>query len=368
MNPQLVLTEDDKKRRFKKFLQKKEEEASALAVTPEPRQSDEEHAYDVGGDLPPLEPIKSRASFPYPSVLPYNFSSSFYNQPWSHNKEMNNERRDSQERLQYLKAESPLMSSHSFATTSEAYCNPISSRASEKLSIPTPPSSPEESLSLLFDKEYKDVEALHYFAKKGFLPRDIFPFPTLNSPNNMRQFSVMPNKAELFLKSEHPIIKKELPIDQHQITEAKVDKQLDDPTPIDLSKSRVDQRPSVITSFNLNGLRNKSVTDEEQIDSKIKFETFNRTLELDVADENLETQPISSNKVYPSTFATSTRNENNNTSLKTNEALIFKYVHKKFRTHAEVPEKQQENICDNNPQKRKSVIFHASKSKKLCIE
>jgi len=47
------------------------------------------------------------------------------------------------------------------------------------------------------------------------------------------------------------------------------------------------------------------------------------------------------------------------------EDLLLNYVHKKFRTHVDNIDKSSENTFI---QKRKSVIFHASSSKKLCVE
>ena len=67
---------------------------------------------------------------------------------------------------------------------------------------------------------------------------------------------------------------------------------------------------------------------------------------------------------YPTSSNESIENkETKEKHTEVQEELLLNYVHKKFRTHVESIDKSSENT---SPQKRKSVIFHGSFSKKLC--
>ena len=178
MKPELVLTEDDKKRRFKKFLRKKETEC---AVTPgsgydqDPATAGSLWTSDsADSSPPPLEPVSSK----YPNFM----TTSFQN-----NLQLLFARKS---RAQYS-AQQP---EHTVDTWSHA-------PAPATCSVSPPPGhllAPrvDTFLAPINLSPAKDSEALKYFKTRGwFSPR------ALVSPNQCRQFSVSPyNQAELFLR------------------------------------------------------------------------------------------------------------------------------------------------------------------------
>ena len=180
MKPELVLTEDDKKRRFKKFLRKKETECAVSPVS----------GYDqdpvTAGSLwtsdsadsspPPLEPVSSK----YPNFMTTSF----------------------QNNLQLLFArKSRAQYSAQQPEHAEDTWSPAPAPASATCSVSPPPGhllAPrvDTFLAPINLSPAKDSEALKYFKTRGwFSPR------ALVSPNQCRQFSVSPyNQAELFLR------------------------------------------------------------------------------------------------------------------------------------------------------------------------
>jgi hypothetical protein len=367
MRPELVLNEDEKKRRFKKLLRKKEEEASNVTYSPEPRYSDDESLYDRAHEMPALEPIKTNPeslnqfpraapfSYPFPpSTSPLYPQSMFPSTPlttsqqWKRYEahktkncirpgkdfltELRSEVKYYVENNQYEHKISQTSSSsihQHYPTSPHVFSISSSSRVQVKPHphpcMPSPPSSPEEELPMAFSHRMKDVEAWRFFANKGFLARNIFPHRNSESENA-----------------------------QHQETQFTTD----------LSKNIFDPRPSVITNQSCNYPRSLSPFEE---DNSEKLDDDCETKSEEEYDEkSLETIPVSSTKVYLPENLSITKDIRKNEPSHVNDDLIFKYVHKKFRTHVDHSEKDL--FSDTFPQKRKSVIFHASTTKKICVE
>ena len=182
MKPELVLTEEDKKRRFKKFLKKKEKEEQPDGfgglMEPEP-------------DLPPLEPIHSSVcSFLTPSFR-QNIQLLFNRPPsglqptcveqkikavhgWNNSEEFNNNFQDERE--------------SSLAPQPPPQFNFLSSLQCEREELAAP---------IDYSNSIKDMEALKYFSTHGQIS-------TLVSPNIGQKYLVSPNKAELFVKPVSP--------------------------------------------------------------------------------------------------------------------------------------------------------------------
>ena len=181
MKPELVLTEDDKKRRFKKFLLKKETECAVSPVSGYDQDPVTAGSLWTGSDSadsspPPLEPVSSK----YPNFM----TTSFQN-----NLQLLFARKS---RAQYS-AQQP---EHAEDTWSHA-----PAPAPATCSVSPPPGhllAPrvDTFLAPINLSPAKDSEALKYFKTRGwFSPR------ALVSPNQCRQFSVSPyNQAELFLR------------------------------------------------------------------------------------------------------------------------------------------------------------------------
>ena len=180
MKPELVLTEDDKKRRFKKFLRKKETECAVSPVSSydqDPVTAASLWTSDsADSSPPPLEPVSSK----YPNFM----TTSFQN-----NLQLLFARKS---RAQYS-AQQP---EHAEDTWSHA-----PAPAPATCSVSPPPGhllAPrvDTFLAPINLSPAKDSEALKYFKTRGwFSPR------ALVSPNQCRQFSVSPyNQAELFLR------------------------------------------------------------------------------------------------------------------------------------------------------------------------
>jgi len=168
MKPELVLTEEDKKRRFKKFLKKKEAVFVDSVGLQEP-------------DLPPLEPIQSSVcSFLTPEFR-QNLHLLFNRQnPGLHPTYM-------EEKINFnnnLKEEEPHLAPPTppqFNFLSSLQCTAAEEEGDD-------PSGPID-----YSNSIKDMEALKYFATRGQLS-------TLVSPNIGQKYLVSPNKAELFVK------------------------------------------------------------------------------------------------------------------------------------------------------------------------
>jgi len=383
MRPELVLTEDEKKRRFKKFLKKKEEEASNIAYSPEPKLSNEDSIYERDVEMPPLEPIESnmkaqvqlsnsgRFNFPLPTP-----SSSPYHRQVYHQNMRDREAewfRLQQKSTRFVPNMMPDVSHRTSLrgisptyTSPQDYSTPTSSKIPLKDSprnscMPTPPASPEQQIPSAFPNALKDVEAWRYFASKGLIARNIFSQMTMNSPDNRKQFSVAPNNTELYIR---PTIPELIPynIKKEDCFEAELS------VPSDYSKYRLDQRPSVITSSSINQSRVGDQVERPKM-IKIKEEKPDEyTEENNTPSDHLESTPTSSSKVYlPESYSFTSGSESSKNNNECDD-LIFKYVHKKFRTHTDNSTKNDNSCADALPQKRKSVIFHASGSKKICVE
>jgi len=403
MRPELVLNEDEKKRRFKKFLRKKEEESSTVNSSPEPRYSDDESLSERVHDMPPLEPIEAnqKSPFPFPREIPYPYpfqptTSSMYNQSMYSAKQMNASqdwvRQNAQKNKSYIRPETDFLSElrsevknyvennqyehkisrtssfptpNNCSTSSKVFSIPPHSKVQGKpvfnSCMPSPPSSPEAQLPMVFSNAMKDVEAWRYFANRGFLTQNIFPQTTLTSPDRLRNFLVAPDKTKLYVKPNHlpvpsyPVKNEFVPQQEHHLVG--------------------DQRPSVITNYSSNGDRILS-SYRDDTSFKIKLEKMDEEFdeEEEYTDKNLETTPVSSTKVYLPENLSIPKDVGSKEQSHEHDDLIFKYVHKKFRTHvensegSESSEKNEDSLADTFPQKRKSVIFHASSSKKICAE
>ena len=180
MKPELVLTEEDKKRRFKKFLKKKEKDDH------QPGQYSGASRDDDGEqepDLPPLEPIQTKfCSFLTPSFrqnlhLLFNrqnndLQPSYMEDRWNNSERLNNNRNKGE----------PSVPSPEFAQ------QPPQVTFLSSLQAPEEPAGP-----LDYSNSIKDMEALKYFANRGQLS-------TLVSPNIGQKYLVSPNTAELFVK------------------------------------------------------------------------------------------------------------------------------------------------------------------------
>ena len=306
MQPELVLNEDDKKRRFKKFLRKKEDESISNAMnSPELQHSHDDSPYERLCEMPPLQPIESIAKTsipfsrgtPFPLLFPCStkaISQNEYNsklmnscQDWKRfdsHKTKNNISPDKDflselrsEVRNYVKVNQyeHKISRKTFSSISpnylpdtQAFSLPSSLSVTVKpvpkpyMPTPSPPASPEEHLPLVYSHAMKDFEAWRYFANKGLLPRNSFPAASMSSPDNLRKFFVGPDSTELFVKPGGPSTPKRQ-IQRHLEEYAH-------PAQKHIAKD-VDQRPSVITQPNHYNTRCISPTKEE-LSFKIKLE------------------------------------------------------------------------------------------------
>jgi len=255
MKPELVLTEEDKKRRFKKFLKKKEKE----------EQMDQEQ------ELPPLEPIQSPVcslltpSFRQNIQLLFNRQNTGGHQPtymedkmkarsWNTCEEFNNNCQDERDERESCRAPYP----------------PPQFNFLSSLQCPAVAEEREESVAPIdYSNSFKDMEALKYFSTRGQIS-------TLVSPNIGQKYLVSPNKAELFVKPVSP--------------------------GLDLCEEAHTERRSVITFP-----RGKGKTEEGH-----------------------------------------------------------GYLHKKFRSHGEYHEDDEERKYCHSSQQRQSVILHSSTANKIC--
>lgn len=183
MKPELVLTEEDKKRRFKKFLKKKEKNDPQPGSHSGAGRDDDAGLIEQEPDLPPLEPIQTKfCSFLTPSFrqnlhLLFNrqnndLQPSYLEDRWNNSERLNNNRNKGE----------PPAPSPVFAHQPPQVTFLSSLQAAEE-----PPGPLDYSNSI------KDIEALKYFANRGQLS-------TLVSPNIGQKYLVSPNKAELFVK------------------------------------------------------------------------------------------------------------------------------------------------------------------------
>lgn len=192
MKPELVLTEDDKKKRFKKFLKKKESEASTGSLSCSP-------LWDAPS-APPSPPVHNK----YPNFMTNTF----------------------QNNLHLL-----------FAQGAAGRANLLN--ANNRLSPPSPARSPIQTFSAspfpMMGSEFtksppslspvRDVEAARFLKSRGW-----FSPPGLASPNLATRYSVSPyNQTELFMR---PHIKEEAMAEARDFS---------------LSLRRNEERQSVIT-------------------------------------------------------------------------------------------------------------------------
>ena len=170
MKPELVLTDEDKKRRFKKFLKKKETERHNFTA----RNVDNYSPSSSESTPPPLEPLPSR----FISPLHNNFqllmaSRNMFNSNFL---------------MEKLKANEMLNRDQEFNNLSlfSSFPKP------NLIKLPRQQCSPQPVA--------KDSEALNYFKNQGWLQSS-----TLISPDESRSYSFnQMNSAQLFAQSEMP--------------------------------------------------------------------------------------------------------------------------------------------------------------------
>jgi len=267
MKPELVLTEDDKKRRFKKFLKKKEAEHQNHGYRDEDQSSGWENDSDSPPPLRPLSPKYSNlmtSSFQNNLQLLFNRQNSIFQQNFIADK--------CREDL--------------WATDDDI----------ENKTEVIPPLSPPKPLllpPLLTPSPPKDNEALKYFTSRGLF-QPTFP-PTLVSPDRSRHFTVNPrNQAQLFERhSPLPLIRQEI---FHNVQDV----------------AQPAERKSVITSFP-SSLKIKS--------EDFLYDNSSNTSEpfyCDQIEQDAEPQNLSFKREAPEDAIG-------------NEQPSTKYVHKKFR-------------------------------------
>jgi len=389
MRPQLVLNEDEKKRRFKKFLSKKEGEMSHVAE--DHQYSDDDSLHQRVSDMPPLEPIEANQKYPFKfsGEIPFSYSvqpttsPTLYRSPMYSSKHMNTSLDWKAQNISipknYCRPETDFISGlrsevknyvknsqqynqrntqtfpvpTNYPTKSDVFSLP-SKHQETKAYMPSPPPSPSDQPPLGYPQNMKDVEAWKYFASQGFLPANVFPQSTLTSPDRLRSFLVGPDQTKLYVKpclGSMPGQVPSYPVKSEYTTH----------------QALAEQRPSVITNYSAYSDKN-CCNSESENSFKIKLEKFDEEFEEQDKEKNLETTPVSSAKVYLPQNLTITK-ENKEEEHNNNDELIFKYVHKKFRNTVENSEKDKGKNEENNfPQKRKSVIFHASSNKRICVE
>jgi len=392
MRPQLVLNEDEKKRRFKKFLSKKE---GGMNNNVEDHQySDEEPLHQRVKDMPPLEPIEANLNYPLkfsrdipfsasfkPTTSPTMYSSPMYSSKhidtsseWKpqdthgtmkqnyHGPEPNFLSGLRSEVKNYMKNNQQYKQSNTqtfpapvnYSAKSGVFSHP-SKPQQTKSYMSSPPPSP--SKQLVGPHNIKDVEAWHYFASQGFLPANVFPQSTLTSPDRLRSFLVAPDQTKLYVKPFLGTVPSSLkkPVPAYPVK-----------SDYSTHQALVEQRPSVITNYSAYSTKTCSNSTSDN-SVKIKQEKFDEEVEEQNKEENLETTPVSSAKVYLPQNLTITKE--NKEEENDNDDLIFRYVHKKFRNTVENSDKLEGIQGENNfTQKRKSVIFHASSNKRICVE
>ena len=216
MKPELVLTDEDKKRRFKKFLKKKETERQNFTA----RNSDNFSPSSSESTPPPLEPLPSR----FMSPIPNNFqllmaSRNMFNSNFLMDKLKQNEMMNKEQEYNNLSLFS------SFPKP-----NLIKFPYQERTPQPVP----------------KDSEALNYFKNQGWLQSS-----TLVSPDETRSFSFnQMNSAALFLHSEAPqdfSLKTQIPERRSvinfsfaQVKEEPVEEPVEEPENLSLKRSSSD--------------------------------------------------------------------------------------------------------------------------------
>jgi len=298
MKPELVLTEDDKKRRFKKFLKKKEAEHQTHSY----RDEDQSPGWENDSDSPPpLRPLSPK----YSNLM----TSSFQNN------------------LQLLLSRQGSIFQQNFLADK---CREDVWSTEEDLEIKPevipPPLSPTKPMilpPLLTQTSPKDNEALKYFTSRGLFQPTFSP--TLISPDRSRHFTVNPrNQAQLFERhSPLPLIRQEI---FHNIHEEVVK-----PT----------ERKSVITFPT--SLKIKSEDFLYESSSNASNPHYCDPVEQEDEPQNLSLKRVASEDAE----------DNDN-----NEQSATKYVHKKFRTC--VDKEDEQNIYEAPPlPARQSVIMHA---------
>lgn len=170
MKPELVLTEEDKKRRFKKFLKKKETERQNFSA----RNSDNYSPSSSESTPPPLEPLPGRFISPIHNNLQLLMASrNMFNTNFLMDKFKQNEMMNKEQEFNNLSLFPPFPKSNLIKFPYQE-CTP-------------PPVS-------------KDSEALNYFKSQGWLQSS-----TLVSPDQTRSYSFnQRNSAALFTQAEEP--------------------------------------------------------------------------------------------------------------------------------------------------------------------
>ena len=182
MKPELVLSEDDKKRRFKKFLQKKETESQM-------RRSDEDDL-SVTPPLPPLEQTPRYSNF-MSDVFQNNLRILFTKRRMEqdHKPDILDLRTDFDNNRTHFPMKTPV--------------NPFSIYPNDHLKIKLE----EEEFIKPCVSPAKDYEALKYFTNRGMYQPES---ASLTSPDKTRVFSVNPmHQAQLFAMPRSSIFSNE---------------------------------------------------------------------------------------------------------------------------------------------------------------
>jgi len=339
MKPELVLTEDDKKRRFKKFLQKKETE-SIMAV------EDVTSGSLSGGrssssscSPPPLEPTQSKFANIMTASFQNNLKLLFANkgntinhinpmfphhiipspelkrEPLNLTQEFdNNKIMEDVPKVHPLSSPFSLLSSYAMSKPESLQPPHQEFHHHNHPSIPSPA---------------KDSEALKYFKSRGWFQ----PNQTLSSPDHSRVFSVSPmNQAELFT----------IP-------------------------NRIKMRESMVSRESILG---EDLTIRHPIGRKSVI-TFPPSLkvksEYGAHSDNIIDNTTSHKKPFDASFTEGDLPQN--LSLKrrascgldseTHDSEECKYVHKKFRTQEKQEEEEEDKPFFRGNTTRQSVIMHA---------
>ena len=353
MCPELVLNEDEKKRRFKKHLTKKEEEASNVSSSPE-----QTYSYDIEpSDTNTYSEIHFQGVPPFPYPFPLT-RSSLYNQlmfpsehestfpDWNsyHGHETKNYRRSEKEFLSKLKLDVRRYvedNQHRISQTTFSSIPQFHSTSPQAFHIPTSPRVPPNSTLNPCMPFPEDLPTL--VASKRFLERNTIPQTTTSSPDSITNVD-----TKLYME---PVIRNPIGTDYVFQSEKHFE--------LELSKHISNLRPSVISNPSCNPA--KTTSNIEHPEDYCETEEEEKK-----TGHNLETTPDSSTKIDLLENGSISEDEGRKEESDENENHSFKYVHKKFRTN--VVNSAKDSSSNTFPIQRKSVIFHACATKKIFIE
>jgi len=410
MQPELVLTEDEKKKRFEKLLRKKEKEAH-LTTSRAHKDSDDGSLIKRVHEMPPLQLIQRNDDshneklheMPYLQLIPKNISPAgscsmrnsfpFFLQPpppgffpnmYSPNiinscqdssvvnSQMTNNLRSKEKdflaklRLevknhaknnkyeQIISQESLNSVPHNFLPTSREFSLPSSLSVTVKPVSPPFTKSPQASHNAFSPQTCSNgiKDAWTYFKNMEYLSRQKAMPTLLNISENNHNNCVGPSKS--LLSENGP--SSEFP-----------------PYPINYSISSVPPPSSVSHSLPLSSTSPVSSTSSDPHLPRL-YPLYRDQNPVSVITNQSQNQDNSQIKLEPKDKEDDRDPEPENSEgvtdhikkehIDENPDLLSDYVHKKFRTHAEESEKSSEN---DFLLKRKSVIFHGNPSKKICV-